>query len=95
MALREDVLAARLNEALRRVDEATAPASVREVKSQHTKQRIEMAKAIAEEVIRHIKEFAEVEVPDHDPFRTDPQSGPGIHAHTITPPLRHDRGRVL
>lgn len=94
MTLNVDQLSAAINEALRQADVDSAPQSLKEVKGRQTKQRVAMAKAIAQEVIKHIKEHAEVVVPDHDPFRTD-LGGPGPHPHTVTVPLRHKHGKII
>lgn len=95
MALNEQQLTAMLNEALRQADIESAPESLKEAKGKQTKQRLALAKAIAEQVIKHIKEQAEVIVPDHDPFRTDIASGAGAHAHPVLVPLRHKHGKII
>lgn len=95
MPLNEGKLAAAINEALRQSDAASAPSNLREVKGRQTRQRVEMARAIAREVIKHLKENADIVVPDHDPFRTELAPGPGPHAHPITVPLRHKTGRIV
>lgn len=94
MALNKKKLAVALNEALRQADIDSSPQAVKEVKGKQTRQRIAMAKAIAEVVIQHILDNAEVVVPPHDPFRTDVGGGPP-HAHPVTVPVRHKHGKVI
>ena len=93
MALNKDALAAAINEALRKADQATAPAIVHDVKGEQTTQRVAFAQALAEQIIKHIVENAEVIIPPHDPFRTD-LGGTPPHPHTVTVPVRHAIGKI-
>lgn len=95
MTLNKNQLAAQINGALRKADVESAPQNLKEVKGRQTKQRVAMAKAIADVVIQHILDNAEVVTPDHDPFRTEVIPGPGPHAHPITVPLKHKRGKII
>lgn len=88
-------LAALLNDALRKADAQSAPDDLKGIKGQHTKQRIEFARALAETIIDYIVENAEVVVPDHDPFRTEVVPGPGPHAHPVVVPLKHHHGKIV
>ena len=78
--LNPNVLMARFNEALKQADEdmarkAGVPDIDVQAKARQNSQRIALAKALADTIVAFLKEYAEVELPDHDPFRSGIWSG--------------------